>query len=286
VAELRTLKAFLAVAHHGTFTQAADELGLTQQAISRAVASLEAELGVTLLTRHARGARPTAAGASLLHDAQEILADLEIALDRARHAADGSRGLLRIATTPAIVDAELTPLVDAMRADVPAAELSFVEIRPRQIAGALRNDDVDIVLARTLPTADDIEVHELSNTPARLALATDHRLARRRKLRLDELAGERLIVWSTRSPHTDLLLGFFADVPVTPVTSKVLGRPFGAEVAAGEGVAIVPEGTPPAPGVKLVAIDPPPLLPVRAALRRWSARPLATRFVALAKQHS
>jgi len=284
VADLRSLSAFVAVANRGSFTAAAADLGVTQQAVSRAIAKLEEELDVALLTRHARGVHPTAAGASLLNDGERILADLAIALDRARQAADGNSGLLRIAASPALADAELTALIDALRAEVPAAEVSFVEVRPRQIASVLRNDDADVVLARTLPKADDIEVHELGETPALLAVAKSHRLARRRKITLDELAGERLIVWSTRSPFTDLLLGLF-DVPITPVTAKILGRAAGSEVATGDGVAIVPQGTT-WPGVKLVAIDPPPLLPLRAAVRRWSARPLATRFIALAKQRS
>jgi DNA-binding transcriptional LysR family regulator len=281
VADLKALNVFVAVANRGSFTHAAADLGVTQQAVSRAVANLERELGLELLTRHARGVHPTAAGATLLADAQQILADLEIALDRARQAAAGATGLLRLATTPALVDAELVPLVAALREDVPAAELTIVELRPRQIVPALRHGDVDVVLARTLPRADDIEVHDLGQTPARVAVAADHRLARRRKIALSALEGERLLVASARSAYTDIVLGHFAraGVRITAVPARVLGLAFSAEVASGAGVALVPEGTPARPGVKLIAIDPPPQLPLRAAVRRWSTRPLAERFI-------
>jgi DNA-binding transcriptional LysR family regulator len=286
VTDVKALNVFVAVANRGSFTHAAADLGVTQQAVSRAVAGLERDLGIELLARHSRGVRPTAAGAALLHDAERILADLDIALDRARQAADGKTGLLRIATTPAVIDAELVPIVDALRADVPAVELTFVELRPREIAPALRRGDVDVVLARTLPRADDLEVTALGHTPALVAVASDHRLARRRKITLSDLDGERLLVASARSPYTDLLLGHFAraGVRVTAVPARVLGLAFSAEVAAGAGVALVPRGTHGRAGVKLVAIDPAPPLPLLAAVRRWSARPIATRFLQAAKQ--
>jgi DNA-binding transcriptional LysR family regulator len=285
MAELHALRAFVAVARRGTFTIAADDLGVSQQAVSRAVAGLEAELGVALLERHARGARPTAAGASLLADGERLLADLAVALDRARQAADGSRGLLRIATTPALSDAELTAMVDALRAEVPGAEVSIVQTRPGQIAGALARDEADVVLGRTLPHQDDIAIHPLGQTRARLALPSSHRLAARRRLKLADLAGERLVVWSTRSAFTDLLLGLFAaeGIEITPVPARVVGRIATAEVADGDAVAIVPVGMQAWPGVRYAALEPPIYLPLVAATRRWAARPLALRFIATAR---
>src|SRR4051812_5283175 len=132
--ELPALRAFVAVARRGGFTAAADDLGISQQAVSRAVAGLEAELGVELVERHARGARPTAAGASLQADAERLLADLDIAVERARVAGGGGTGVLRIATTPAITDSEMAALTAPLRREVPAAEISLVHVRPREIS--------------------------------------------------------------------------------------------------------------------------------------------------------
>jgi DNA-binding transcriptional LysR family regulator len=76
VARLRVL---VEVARRGSFSGAADELSYTQSAVSQQIATLEAETGMTLLERHARGVRVTAAGQALVEHAEGILARLEAA---------------------------------------------------------------------------------------------------------------------------------------------------------------------------------------------------------------
>jgi LysR family transcriptional activator of glutamate synthase operon len=71
--ELRQLQYFVAVARHGTFTRAAEELWITQSALSQPVRRLEGELGVRLLHRTSRGAEPTPAGADSLVRAEAEL---------------------------------------------------------------------------------------------------------------------------------------------------------------------------------------------------------------------
>jgi molybdenum-dependent DNA-binding transcriptional regulator ModE len=70
--ELRHLRYFVAVVRNGSFSAAAEQLGRTQQAVSKAIAQLEERLGVRLLDRDARTPRPTAFGELLLERAEEI----------------------------------------------------------------------------------------------------------------------------------------------------------------------------------------------------------------------
>ena len=97
--ELRQLEYFVAVARHASFTRAADALWITQSALSQQVRRLEAELGVALLHRSARGAELTPAGEELLARAEAILGEV----DRARAALDrhagAVRGRVRVAAT-------------------------------------------------------------------------------------------------------------------------------------------------------------------------------------------
>jgi DNA-binding transcriptional LysR family regulator len=74
--ELRRLEYFVAVARHGQFTRAADELWITQSALSQQVRRLEAELGVELLRRTSRGVELTPPGEELLPRAEAILAEI------------------------------------------------------------------------------------------------------------------------------------------------------------------------------------------------------------------
>ncbi|MFJ8622280.1 LysR family transcriptional regulator [Kitasatospora sp. NPDC093550] len=82
--ELRHLRAFAAVARHGSFTRAATELLITQPALSRTVAQLEAGLGLRLLERSSRGVALTDAGAEFLVHAERTLAAFEAAVAAAR----------------------------------------------------------------------------------------------------------------------------------------------------------------------------------------------------------
>ena len=93
--ELRTLRTFVSVATHRSFSAAARELHTVQPAISRQIADLEAELGVSLLWRNTREVRVTAPGEALLEEAQRMLALEAQARKRVAMAASGQTGTLR-----------------------------------------------------------------------------------------------------------------------------------------------------------------------------------------------
>src|SRR5688500_16468963 len=78
------LEAFVAIAQAGGFRRAAERLGLSQTAISRRLQGLERSLGETLLTRTTRSVALTKAGATLLPDAERLLREMELCLDRVR----------------------------------------------------------------------------------------------------------------------------------------------------------------------------------------------------------
>jgi DNA-binding transcriptional LysR family regulator len=97
--ELRRLEYFVAVARHGQFTRAAEELWITQSALSQQVRRLEAELGVELLRRTTRGVRLTPAGEELLPRAETVLAGVAQARAALDRQAGATRGRVRVAAT-------------------------------------------------------------------------------------------------------------------------------------------------------------------------------------------
>ncbi|HWT26122.1 MAG TPA: LysR family transcriptional regulator, partial [Solirubrobacteraceae bacterium] len=105
--ELRQLRYFVAVARHGHFTRAADALWITQSALSQQIRRLEAEVGVALLHRTARGAELTPAGEELLERAERILAEVDGARAALDRHAGATRGRVRVAATTG--DAPLLP---------------------------------------------------------------------------------------------------------------------------------------------------------------------------------
>src|SRR5919107_888048 len=144
--ELRQLEYFVAVARHASFTRAADELWITQSALSQQVRRLEAELGVALLHRSAPGAELTPAGEELLARAERILAEV----DRARAALDrhagATRGRLRVAATTG--DAPLLPAaLAAFHHAHPALQLALRHAGAAEAAALVARGAADLAVA-------------------------------------------------------------------------------------------------------------------------------------------
>lgn len=94
--ELKLLRAFLTIADLRHFGRAAEALHVSQPALSKQIAALEASLGARLFERGRRGADLTAFGAGFIADAQSLVRDADTVLARAREAASGARGFLRV----------------------------------------------------------------------------------------------------------------------------------------------------------------------------------------------
>src|ERR1700754_897126 len=111
--ELAQLRTFAAVAEELSFTRAAEALGLSQQATSKAVRALEDELEVVLLERTTREVRLTPAGTALLESARDLLARADHAFAEVRDIEAGVSGTIRVGVSPAI---GLTDRFDVARA--------------------------------------------------------------------------------------------------------------------------------------------------------------------------
>jgi len=94
--DVRQLRSLLSIAEHGGFSRAALATNISQAALSETIRKLERELGVELLERSSRGAKPTAAGESLIEDARDVIARFDAAIERARRTASGEAGMLRL----------------------------------------------------------------------------------------------------------------------------------------------------------------------------------------------
>ena len=116
--DMRALKAFLAVLDNGGMTAAAGALGLTQSAVSQAVARLEKSLDVDLIDRVRRPPVATAAGEALAERARRVLADFSDLADGLRHAGNQARPRVRLGLIDSVAGTIGAPLIRAIRADV------------------------------------------------------------------------------------------------------------------------------------------------------------------------
>ena len=242
--ETQLLEVFQAVARYGSITAAARRLGFTQSAVSRQIAALEAQVGVPVFDRLPRGVALTEQGRTLLPHAQAVLDRLTAA----RRDLDQLRGLgggrLRVGAFPTAV-AALVPRALAAFGDAhPDVALSLVEGHTPALLERLTAGDADLAVVSSPPTAaidpGRFELRHLLDERLLVAVPRGHRLARRRTVRLAELADDPFIVGSATAEETlmraSLPSGFAPRVDI--VAAEWTGK-LGC-VAAGLGVALVP----------------------------------------------
>jgi DNA-binding transcriptional LysR family regulator len=155
------LQILLAVVEYGSFSMAALKLDISQSAVSRAIAALEDELGVSLLSRGRFGARPTLVGERVLHHARQILQcresiDYEVNLQKGL-----TGGRIRIASFRSAATHLLPPMIARFSQRFPQVEVSLIEDDPTGVEQALREGLVDIGLM-PLPRSDEFETWEIA----------------------------------------------------------------------------------------------------------------------------
>jgi DNA-binding transcriptional LysR family regulator len=187
--ELRSLRYFVAVAEELHFGRAAARLHMTQPPLSRAIKHLEADLGAVLLNRSSAGVTLTPAGAALYAEARTLLEQAEQV--RARVTAVTGSTTLIIGTLGDSAEQAGTRLVAAYRERHPAVRVRVRETDFTDPTTGLRAGLVDVALTRAPFDYTGIATHVLRSDPVGVVLRTDDPLARRKTLRLRDLAGRR-----------------------------------------------------------------------------------------------
>lgn len=246
VARLRVLKE---VSEQGSFSAAAEALSYTQSAVSQQIAALEAETGMTLLERRPRGVLLTTAGQALVGHTEGILARLQAAEAELSAIAGLNGGQLRMASFPT-AGATLMPVAIAtFRARHPEVRLTLAEGEPEQIEPRLLAGELDLALLFDFDEGDhaleqaDLTQVRLLEDPMYLALPSEHPLAARKAVRLEDLQGEAWVQTSQSSPCARHVVrschaaGFEPNVSFESDDYQTVQ----GLVAAGVGVALIPE---------------------------------------------
>ena len=195
--ELRHLRYFLAVAEELNITRAARRLNISQPPLTQQIKALEAELGVTLIDRSAYRIALTDAGRVFAGEAARILDAVRDAAGLVRSAARGARGRVRVGFTES---ASFNPLVTSalrgFRAAYPRVEISLEEHPSTDLATELREGGIDVGFLRP-PLRDErgLVFDLLEREPLVVAVPGEHKLARRRSVRLTDLAAETFILY-------------------------------------------------------------------------------------------
>jgi len=222
--DLRAWRQFVAVAEELHFGRAAERLHMTQPPVTQAIAQLEKTLGVVLFDRTRRRVALTPAGEALLPDVRDLLARAQALPARARAAAAGQVGRVRIAFVSTIGFEKLPAWVREFRVLCPEVALELVEATGDVQREALARGEIDAGLMLHSPGAapPGLERLAVEEEPLVLAMPAQHRLARARPVPLAEVLDELLVIFPRRivpSLH-DAILGLYHAAGRTPQVAQ------------------------------------------------------------------
>jgi len=242
---MRHLWLFLAVAEEQNFGRAAKRLGMSQPPLTEQIQVLEQALKAQLFVRSRRGAQLTPVGQAIVPAVRKFVQQMEQLELAVREATAGQTGMLTIGAIASAMLEVLPEYLAQLRLQHPKLTVSVREIDSADAVPALLAGDVDLAFAR-LEGELGAQVQTLAIAQDRLVVAmpAQHRLARRRRIALTDLADEAFVMFSRRvSPvYFDRITalcqahGFSPRIlhEVRSVATQV------ASVGCGQGIALVP----------------------------------------------
>ena len=208
--ELRHVRYFIAVAECLNFRQAAQQLHLAQPPLSRQIRQLEEDLGVTLFARDKRKVELTKAGHAFLEEARRLIVQAGHSADVARHAQKGEVGTVRVGLSSGLGDTVSKVVLEHLRR-FPAVEVECRDIFSNFQNEALRRQEIDVGFLRPPVDQLNLDCESLYEEEFAVILPKSHRLAKRRSLRLRDIAQEPLIGFNRRlSGLQDKIMGMFS----------------------------------------------------------------------------
>ncbi|MDV6374279.1 LysR family transcriptional regulator [Deinococcus arenicola] len=289
--ELRHLRHFVALAEEEHFGRAAERVFVVQQALSNSVRNLEEEVGVPLVLRTTRRVQLTPAGQEFLVGARETLLLAGQTVERARRAARGEVGRLTVGFVSGLAFGGLPEIVRRFRELYPNVSVDLRELTAHEQEAGLRGGQIDVGLMLLPVRAATLDSRALWRQPLVAALPAGHPLARKRKLKISDLALEPFVFFprQLRATYFDQVMRWCATADFTPnVVQEAIEIPtLLSLVAAGVGVFLPIEffSRLQLPGVVYRPVEGAPLVDIVAVWRRDEGNnPVVRAFLGVAEE--
>ena len=288
--ELRQIRSFLSIAETLHFGRTAEMIHLSQPALSLQIRALEDEIGVRLFERNRRKTALTAAGVAFREDATGALLRLDQAVHKAKLAASGKLGSLRIGFVSTAGN-EIVPAIIRQFREL-NAEVEFF------LRNILTIDQIQMLEARSLDIGflrlpigehSGLEVVTVHREPFVLVVPSSHKLAKRKRVRLREASGQDFVMYErTYAPgFHDLIFGMLRDAGIIPNVRQTAGEMpmLISLVDSGMGVAILPASAVKSSVASVVACeiaDKIPMSEIGIAVQKGNRAPVVDNFRSLA----
>ena len=238
---LRTLRVFVEVVRQGGFSQAAEVVSLTQSSVSKAVRTLEDELGTPLLNRIGHKSELTAAGEIAFRRALVLLAERNDLIAEINDLRDLKGGTLRIGLPPVGCGVLFAQMFATYRSRYPRVNIELIEHGSKKLRECLEAGEVDLA-ALLIPIDETFAHQQVRNEPLVAVLPGAHSLSRRKRINFSDLADSPFILFEEGFELNALIMAACDRRAIVPrVTARSGQIDFIADlVAAGLGVAFLP----------------------------------------------
>jgi LysR family transcriptional regulator, hydrogen peroxide-inducible genes activator len=239
--ELAQLRHFLKVAEHENFTRAAQEVSLSQSALSRSIARLEEELGQPLFERQTRKVTLTECGKLLVGRAGQILQLIDDT--RAQFNDDGQTGRIRVGAIPTIAPYFLPARLKAFQREFPKATVVVAEDTTDNLLKRLKDGQVDVVIAAQPIEARYLQVDKLFDEELLLVSASKSPLASQSVIQLRDLESWPFVLLGEAHCLTDSIVSFCRQKSFHPLSVERTSQLATVQelVALDHGISLVPK---------------------------------------------
>ena len=241
--ELRHLRTIKAIHECGGVARAADQLNITQSALSHQIKALEDQAGVELFVRRSKPMRLSAAGMRLLRLANQVLPQVEALTAEFQGLRDGSSGRMHIAIECHACFEWLFPVLEAFRRNWPDVD---VDIRPGlafDALPALQKEEIDLVVSSDPEDIQEVTFAELFDYNPVFVAAASHPLAQKPFVEAEDFRGQTLITYPVERSRLDVFSQLLMPAKVEPaaVRQVELTAVILLLVASNRGVSVLPD---------------------------------------------
>ena len=205
--KIEYLRELIVLAKHKNYTRAAEELYLTQPALSKHIDLMEKELGTRLVRRNTHQVELTEDGQEAVKAFQKIIRLYDNYVSDLEQKQIGMQGMLRIGMLYYTIQQDLGKVLPTFRKQYPKVTVQTISGQPQELYQALVDEIIDLAVLppANYPHADIMEFHVFARTGASVMLAADHPLSGKESVTLEELADETLILLKD-DPYTTLFI--------------------------------------------------------------------------------
>ena len=236
------LKYFQKLADIGNYTKAADELALSQSALSRSILRLEEEIGVPIFQRKSRGVVLNRYGKIFLNSVNKALWEIDGAKQTIINLVDPTQGTISLGFIQPLGSSYIPNLISEFQKENPRIKFQLHQDNSRNILASVESGEIDVGFCSPPEEIEGISTLNIIDQELFLVVPKSHPLSNRKKIDLHEVAGDSFILFKPESSLHDVIAKIFQDAGFRPMMSFDVSdeRTVAGLVGANLGVALIP----------------------------------------------